>query len=409
MGEIIGSLDLGSSKTVFVVVEEGGDGELELLGFGEAPSEGIINGVVVNPEKAEKGILAAAQDAQKIANKKLKNIITCVNGEHLKSVNSKGVITIPKNQDHITITDVARVKRASEAIVLPADTRIVDSIVHNITVDGEEGILDPVGMSGMRMEANVTLITADLNKLENTRKAVERVGMSIQNIYASAVCAAEAVLTPEEKEVGVALVEIGSGTTGICIYQNGKVRHHGVIKYAGDSITKDISIGLQIAFKQAEQLKLKEGCAFQSLVQDEVMVKVPGLGGREEKQISAKFLTRIIEARVEEILVMVKEQIERFTKPNQLAGGIVFTGGTAQLKGILNLARQVFGIQLRIGLPKIFGENVELVNSPTYASVIGAVKYNLRKKSEFELSHIFEESAWERFWSGIRRWLLRRL
>ncbi|MBN2541463.1 cell division protein FtsA [bacterium] len=409
MSETIAGLDIGTSKTVFIIVDESEAGELCLLGFGESKTEGVVNGVIVNPEKAEKTILKAYNDAQKIADVKVKSVICCLNGEHLKSISSRGVTAVPKSQEEITAADVVKVKKAAETIVLPQDTQIIDSIVQDFSVDGQEGILDPVGMIGVRMEANVTMITADVVKVQSLHRALQKAGLEVANLYPTAICSAEAVLTPEEREVGIAMLDIGAGTTNIAIYKKGKPVMISVIKYAGESISKDISIGLQLPIKQAEDLKLSNGFATQSKVEEGSVVNVPSLGGRETKMISSQFLAKIIEARIEEILIIAKEQLESFCPLKSIAGGIVITGGSSQLKGLVELAERIFNIPVRLGIPKIAGEIEEFANSPVYSSVIGSVIYHSRKKTEYELDLMYEEKKMGKFWTKIRKWLLRKL
>lgn len=379
--ELLVGLDIGTSK-VAAVVADLNDGGLSVLGMGSAPSEGLRKGVVVNIEATVHAIEQAIKEAEVTAGCEIHSVFASVGGAHVKGFNSHGVVGV-KNPE-INQTDVDRVLDAARAIALPADRDILHVLPQDFVLDGQDGIRAPVGMSGVRLEARVHIITSATTSAQNVIKCCERTGLHVADLVLEPLAAAEAVLTPEEKELGVALVDVGAGTTDVLVLHQGALRHTAVLSLGGNHVTNDIAAGLRTPFRDAEILKQRSGCALARLVGREQSVEVPSLGGRTPRLLSRHMLGQIIEARLEEILTLARHQVVKCGFDEALGSGIVLTGGSALLEGMVPLAEQVFQSPVRIGTPLAVNGSAqsgpELASNASFAAAVGLVYYGARPR-----------------------------
>ncbi len=371
--EVIVALDIGTTKVCAIAGRKNEHGKLEILGHGKVDSEGVLRGVVSNIEKTVKAISEATRYASKNAGTEFKVVQVGIAGQHIKSLQHRGILTRDNDHTEISQRDIDKLISDMYKLVLPPGDKILHVIPQEYTVDNEQGITDPIGMSGIRLEANFHIITGQITASNNIHRCVERTGLKVANMTLEPIASAASVLSREEKEAGVALVDIGGGTTDITIFEDGIIRHTAVIPFGGNVITKDIKEGCNVMTPQAEKLKVKFGSAMADEVYDNRIITIPGLKGRDPKEISEKNLARIIQARVEEILDCVVWEIRRSGFERKLIGGIVLTGGGALLNHIDKLAEFHTGISTRIGIPVehlAHGYSEQLI-SPIYATGIG--------------------------------------
>ncbi len=371
--EVIVALDIGTTKVCAIAGKKNEHGKLEILGYGKVGSEGVLRGVVSNIEKTVKAISEATRFASKNAKSEFKVVHVGIAGQHIKSLQHRGILTRDNDHTEISQRDIDKLISDMYKLVLPPGDKILHVIPQEYTVDNEQGITDPIGMSGIRLEANFHIITGQITASNNIHRCVERTGLKVANMTLEPIASAASVLSREEKEAGVALVDIGGGTTDITIFEDGIIRHTAVIPFGGNVITKDIKEGCNVMTDQAEKLKVKFGSAMSDEVYDNRIITIPGLKGRDPKEISEKNLARIIQARVEEILDCVVWEIRRSGYERKLIAGIVLTGGGALLNHIDKLAEFHTGISTRIGIPVehlAHGYSEQLM-SPIYATGIG--------------------------------------
>jgi cell division protein FtsA len=377
--EVIVALDIGTTKICAIAGRRDQYGKIEVLGFGRVASEGVLRGVVSNIEKTVKAISEAVGMAQRTAGKDFNVVHVGIAGQHIKSLQHRGILTRDNDHTEINQRDIDRLISDMYKLVLPPGDKIIHVIPQEYTIDNEQGITDPIGMSGIRLEANFHIITGQISASNNIHRCVERTGMKVANMTLEPIASAAAVLSEEEKEAGVALVDIGGGTTDITIFKDGIIRHTAVIPFGGNVITRDIKEGCTVMSPQAEKLKIKFGSALAEEVFDNRIISVPGLRGREHKEISEKNLARIIQARMEEIFDYVVWEIRRSGFERRLIGGIVLTGGGAQLRHIDKLVAYHTGMSTRVGTPVeqlAHGYNKQL-SSPMYATGIGLLMNGL--------------------------------
>ena len=373
------ALDIGTTKVCAIAGRRDRHGKLEVLGFGKVNSEGVLRGVVSNIEKTVKAISEAVASAQRSAGKEFKVVHVGIAGQHIKSLQHRGILTRDNNHTEISQRDIDRLISDMYKLVLPPGDKILHVIPQEYTVDNEQGITDPIGMSGIRLEANFHIITGQISASNNIYRCVERTGLRVANITLEPIASAAAVLSEEEKEAGVALVDIGGGTTDITIFKDGIIRHTAVIPFGGNVITKDIKEGCTVMGQQAEKLKIKFGSALADEVFDNRIISIPGLRGRDHKEVSEKNLARIIQARVEEILDYVLWEIRRSGFDRKLIAGIVLTGGGALLNHIDKLTEFHTGMSTRIGVPveHLSHGYHEQLGSPIYATGVGLLMKGL--------------------------------
>lgn len=390
-GNFLVSLDVGTTK-ICVVVARMADGKVSIAGIGSHPSTGLRKGVVVNIDSTVSAIKKAVEEAELMAGIKIRDCVAGIAGAHIRSFNSNGVVAIKEKE--VRRDDIARAIDAGKAVAIPADRLLIHVIPQEFIVDDQDGIKDPIGMSGVRLEVRVHIVTASTSSAENIVKCCYLAGLSVDDLVLGQLASSEATLTPEETEIGVALVDIGGGTSDLAVFANGSIRYTSVVPIGGNHITNDIAIGLRTPLEEAEKIKKKYGCAMSKMVGANETVEVPSVGGRKPRTLMRKTLADIIEPRVEEILTFVHEEIKKSGCEKLLASGVVISGGCANLEGIVELAESVFSLPVRRGYPTGIGGLVDVVNNPTYATAVGLVlqgfKDNKGKKVRFEHRDMFK-------------------
>lgn len=374
--ELFVGLDIGTSKVAVIVGEMREDG-LEIIGLGAAPSEGLKKGVVVNIDATAQAIEEAVKEAEVTAGCEIHTVVANVGGAHIRGFNSHGVVGV-KNRE-VDQNDVDRVLDAARAIALPADRDVLHVLPQDFVLDGQDGIRNPVGMAGVRLEARVHVVTTLTPSAQNVIKCCQRTGLHVADLVLEPLAAAEAVLTQEEKELGVALIDLGAGTTDVLVFHQGALKHTTILSLGGNHVTNDIAAGLKTHFREAEVLKQRSGCALSRAVRRDQTVEVAGVGGRNPRLVSRQLLGQIVEARVEELLTLARHQIVKCGFDDSLGSGVVLTGGTALLEAIVPLAEGIFETQVRIGIPQdhrpLGNGLVQSVRSPAFAAAVGLVHY----------------------------------
>ncbi|OGG52189.1 MAG: cell division protein FtsA [Candidatus Handelsmanbacteria bacterium RIFCSPLOWO2_12_FULL_64_10] len=397
--DMIVGLDIGTTKVCAIVAEVDESGDLRVVGVGTSPSEGLRRGVVVNVEKTVQSIQKAVAEAELMAGVKIESVYVGIGGEHIRSINSRGVIAVSGPDHEITATDQTRVIDAARAVSIPPDRQVIHVLPQEFIVDEQAGIKEPIGMSGVRLEAEVHIVTGAVTSVQNLIKSVSRAGLEVAEPVLEPIAASHAVLSPDEQEMGVALVDIGGGATNLSVFYEGSVRHTAVIGLGGQNVTNDVAIGLRTPWQQAERIKQDYGCALQSEVAAEETITVPGVNGRASYQIPRRELSAIIEPRMEEIFSLVFKEIRRTDYADLLAAGIVLTGGGALLNGASKLAEQVFDMPVNAGLPQGVGGLIDSISAPGYATGVGLVLYGHRVRSRNEQVKIPETPG------GLMGWL----
>lgn len=367
--QVVG-LDIGTTK-ICAIVGEVADGGIDIVGIGSHPSKGLRKGVVVNIESTVASIKKAVEEAELMAGCEITSVYAGIAGGHIKGLNSHGIVAI-KNKE-VGQADVERVIDAAQAVSIPLDREVIHVIPQQFIVDDQDGVRDPVGMSGVRLEAKVHIVTGAVTSAQNIIKCCNRAGLNVNDIILQQLAASEASLSTDEKELGVVLVDIGGGTTDIAIYSGGSVIHTAVLTLGGNHLTNDIAVGLRTPAHEAERIKLKYGCATAGLVHKDETIEVPSVGGRNPRVLSRQILAEIIEPRMEEIFTLVQQEVARGGCEDMVAAGVVLTGGTCIMEGIPELAEQIFNLPVRRGVPKNIGGLVDVVRSPMYATGVGLV------------------------------------
>lgn len=376
---IVVGLDLGTTKVCAVVAAMDENNRFTILGVGKSTSEGLNRGVVANIDKTVRSIQTAIAEAEMQSGIKIQSVVVGIAGEHIQSFQSRGVIAISRPENEITQEDVDRLIHDTKRVALPADRKIIHVIPQEFIVDGQPGVQDPVGMSCVRLEANVHIITGLVTAAQNIYKCVQRAGLQIQDMVLEPLASSYAVLEDEEKEVGVALLDIGGGTTDLAVFEDRTIRHTEVIPIAGNQVTNDIRKGLGVLTDQAEKLKCQYGFAYLPSVVDDEPIILPGIGGRPPMEIDKKLLAQIIQPRMEEILELAAMEIKRSGYSKHLSAGVVLTGGGSLIKGTAELARDVLGMHVKIGIPSGFNAGlVREISNPIYATGVGLVLYAMK-------------------------------
>ncbi len=399
---VIVGLDIGTTKTCVVVAELRETG-IEILGVGTHPSEGLRKGVVVNIESTVESIKGALEKAEQSAGLEISAVYVGIAGSHIRGQNSLGIVPVKGRE--VRDEDVALAIEAARAIAIPLDRQIIHTIPQYYVVDEQDGIVDPVGMAGVRLEAKAHVVTGAVTSIQNVVKSVNKVGLEAKDLVLEQLAASEAVLSADEKALGVALVDIGGGTTDIAVFSEGSLKHTAVLPVGGNYVTSDIATGLRTPLAEAEKIKIKYGCAFMPLIPKDEMIEVPSVGGREPREVSRQILGRIIEPRMDEILTMVQKEINRSGCEDILAAGIVLTGGGAILEGVPELAEQIFNVPVRRGLPIGVGGLTAIVESPVFATGVGLILYasrNIVRENLIRMEGNFINRLFRRF----RQWIL---
>lgn len=399
---VLVGIDIGTTKTVAVVGEVTDTG-VDIIGVGITPAREIRKGGVVNIESTVEDIKKAVEDAEHMSGCRINSAYVGIAGGHIKGQNSLGIVAIKGRE--VGEDDVQRAIEASKAIAIPADREILHTLPQNYVVDGQDGIRDPVGMSGVRLEAKVHIVTGAAASIQNVVKSVNRVGLDINDVVLEQLAASEAILGPDEKDLGVALIDIGGSTTSIAIFAEGSIKHTAILPVGGNFLTTDIATGLRTPFAEAEKIKLKYGCALTSMIPKEETIEVPSVGGRDDRTVSRQILGRIMEPRMEEILNMALKEIVRSGYEDLLAAGLVLTGGASLLQGVNEMAEQIFDMPVRGGYPAGVGGLTDVANSPAFAVGVGLIMYGSKNVSSDSVYHktgnIFGD--WFR---ALKKWFL---
>jgi cell division protein FtsA len=392
--DLIVGLDIGTSKVVAVVAEMQPDGRYEIVGLGQHESKGLKKGVVVNIEATVASIQRTLEEAELMVDCKIRNVYTGIAGSHIRSFNSIGMVAIKDKE--VTDADVARVIETAKAVNIPTDQQILHVLPQEFIIDGQEDIREPIGMSGVRLDVKVHIVTGAVSAAQNIIKCVRRCGLEVQDLILQPLASSTAVLTQDEKELGVALVDIGGGTTDIAIFTGGSIRHTAVIPIAGDQITNDIAMALRTPTPDAEEIKLRHGIAKQVLADPADKIEVPGIGDRGPRSLSRQALAAVIEPRVEELFSLVQQVIRESGYEELLSSGVVITGGTSLLPGMTELGEDIFLKPVRLGVPEYSGGLADVVRTPRFATALGLLEearmQRLRGRKVAEQSGSFKET-----------------
>jgi len=397
---IIVGLDIGTSKVVAIVGEVKVDGEIEIIGIGTHPSHGLKKGVVVNIESTVQSIQRAVEEAELMSGVEIDSVYAGIAGSHVSSLNSHGIVGI--NDGEVSPSDVERVIDAARAVPIPADQRILHILPQEFIIDGQEGIHEPVGMSGVRLEVQVHMVTGAVSAAQNIIKCVRRCGLEVQDLILEQIASSYSVLDDEEKELGVCLVDIGGGTTDIAVFTGGSIRHTAVIPIAGDQVTNDIAVALRTPTHHAEEIKLKYACALSKLPAAEETIEVPSIGDRPPRRMSRQTLAEVVEPRYEELLGLVQDELRRSGFESVVAGGIVLTGGSSKMEGLVDLAEEVFHMPVRLGVPQYVTGLVDVVRNPIHATGVGLLLFG-RQNSVINVPHE-NRGMLRETWERMKSW-----
>ena len=370
---LIVGLDIGTSKVVALVGEVGLDGSIELLGLGSQPSRGLKKGVVVNIESTVQSIQRAVEEAELMAGCEIHSVFAGIAGSHVRSLNSHGVVGVRDKE--VTHGDVEHVIDAAKAVAIPADQKILHVLPQEFLVDGQEGIRDPIGMSGVRLEAKVHIVTGADSAAQNIEKCIQRCGLDVDDVVLEQLASSFAVLTEDEKELGVCLVDIGGGTTDLAVFSSGAIRHTAVIPIAGDQVTNDIAVSMRTPTQYAEDIKIRYACALSQLANPDESIEVPSVGERPPRRLARQTLAEIVEPRYEELFGLVHEELRRSGLEEVIAAGVVLTGGSAKMEGAIELAEEVFHVPVRLGVPQSVRGLTDVVRNPIFSTGVGLLLY----------------------------------
>ena len=382
---LIVGLDIGTSKIACIVAEVTAEGTLEVIGAGMTESSGMKKGMVVNIDATVGTIQQALQEAELMADCKIHTVITGIAGGHIRSSNAHGMIKIKEKE--VAQADVVRAIETASSISLPGDQQILHILEQEFSIDGQEGIKKPLGMSGMRLEVEIHIVTGAVSAVQNILKCIHRCGLEVNEMILQPLASSKAVLADDEKELGVCLIDIGGGTTDVAIFTGGAIRHTAVIPIAGDQITNDIAMALRTPTKDAEDIKIKYGCALRQLAPD-APIEVPGVGERSSRMLSRQTLAEVIEPRIEELYSLVQTELRRSGYEDLLSSGIVITGGSSAMQGMVELGEEIFHLPVRLGLPRNIGGLSAVVKTPRYATGVGLLVYGLERYQRNEVSRV---------------------
>ncbi len=398
---IITALDIGTSKVVALVGEVMPEGSIELIGMGRHPSRGLKRGVVVDIEATVSSIQRAVQEAELMANCEVRSVYTGIAGSHIRSLNSHGIVAIRDNE--VSQADVDRVIDAAKAVAIPADQKILHILPQEFMIDSQGSIREPIGMAGVRLEARVHLVTGSVSAAQNIAKCVRRCGLEVQDIILEQLASSHAILTDDEKELGVCLVDIGGGTTDIAVFYEGAIQFTAVIPIAGDQVTNDIAMALRTPSKSAEVIKVNHGCALSELVNDEQMIDVSSVSERTGRKISTKALSDVVSARYEELFTLIRNELHRSGFEDLIAAGIVMTGGASNVKGAIELAELCFEMPVRHGSPQAMQGLADVIENPALATSVGLLLHGFRQQYEGTY-HVPTLNDANGVWTRMKKW-----
>jgi cell division protein FtsA len=394
---MIVGLDIGTSKVVAIVGETNDEGTLEIIGIGSHPSRGLKKGVVVNIESTVQSIRRAVEEAELMAGCQIHSVYAGIAGSHIKSLNSHGIVAIKDKE--VSSYDVDRVIDAARAVAIPADQKTLHILPQEFIIDDQEGIREPIGMSGVRLEAKVHLVTGAVSAAQNIIKCVRRCGLEVDDVILEQLASSYSVLTEDEKELGVCIVDIGGGTTDIAVFLDGAIRHTAVIPIAGDQVTNDIAVALRTPTQSAEEIKIRYACALRQLANPDDEIEVPSVGDRAPRRLSRQTLAEVVEPRYEELMSLVQAELRRSGFEEMIAAGIVLTGGSSKMEGVVDLAEEIFHMPVRLGVPQYISGLVDVVRNPIHATGVGLLLYGQqgRASGTGELGSAGKvQSVWER-------------
>ena len=401
MTNLIVGLDIGTSKVVSIVAEVSAENEIEIIGIGSCRSRGLKKGVVVNIESTVQTIQSAIQEAELMAGCNIHAVFTGIAGNHIRSLNSHGIVAIRDNE--VTAGDIERVIDAAKAVAIPADQKILHIIPRDFIIDGQEGIKEPIGMSGVRLEAKVHIVTGAVSAAQNIIKCVRRCGLEADDIVLEQLASSYSVLTEDEKDLGVCLADIGGGTTDLAVFTNGAISHTAVIPIAGDQVTNDIAVALRTPTQNAEEIKVQHACALAQLANSDETVEVPSVGNRPVRRMSRQTLAEVVEPRYEELFSLVQAELRRSGYERLIVAGVVLTGGSSNMQGVVELAEEVFHVPVRVGSPQYVSGLVELVRNPIYATGVGLLLYGLRQQQDRTHPKRIDSGA-SSVWNRMKSW-----
>lgn len=401
--QLMVALDVGTSKIVAVVAEIRADGQgYDIIGLGQAPSKGLRRGVVVDIESAVQAIQRVLEEAEVMAKVKIREVITGIAGSHVKSMNSDGMVAIQNKE--VTQGDVDRVLETARAVNIPNDQQVLHVLTQEFIIDGQEDVKEPVGMSGLRMEVRVHIVTGSVSATQNILRCIRRCGLEERELILQPLASARAVVTDDEKDLGVCLVDVGGGTTDIAVFVRGAIRHTAVIPIGGDQITGDIAMALRTPLSAAEDIKIREGCALRQLADPDQMVAVPGVGERGMRQMSRQTLVEVIEPRVEELFSLVQAELRSHRYLDVIPSGVVLTGGSSALEGILELGEEIFHVPVRLGVPFYRGPLADVVRKPQFATVLGLLEFGFDEQQRTQ-GRKARSVSWGYTWGKVTKWL----
>ncbi len=400
--KLIVGLDIGTSKVVAIVCEISEEGEIDIIGLGAHPSRGLKKGVVVNIESTVQSIQRAVEEAELMAGCEIHSVYTGIAGSHIRSLNSHGIVAIRDKE--VLASDVDRVIDAAKAVAIPADQRILHILPQEFIIDTQDGVREPVGMSGVRLEAKVHMVTGAVSAAQNIVKCVNRCGLAVDDIILEQLASSYAVLTDDEKELGVCLVDIGGGTTDIAVFTEGAIRHTAVIPIAGDQVTSDIAVALRTPTQRAEEIKIKYACALTQMASPEEMIEVPSVGDRPSRRLARQTLAEVVEPRYEELFTLVQAELSRSGFEDMVAAGIVLTGGSSKMQGAGELAEEVFHMPVRIGIPQFVNGLVDVIRNPIYATGVGLLLYGQAHEGNRMHEAVRLNDSSKNVWMRMRTW-----
>lgn len=400
--ELVVGLDIGTTKICAVVGEASADG-VDVIGIGTSQSTGIRKGVVVNIDQTVQSIKKALSEAELMAGCEIRSVYAGIAGSHIKGFNSHGVIAVKGGE--VSPKDVERVLEAAKAVAIPLDREVFHTLPQEYIVDDQRGIMDPLGMAAVRLEVKVHIVTGAVTSAQNIVRSCHRAGLDVADIVLEPLASARAVLTEEEREIGVALVDIGGGTTDVAVFSNDSIKYTGVVALGGQNLTNDIAYGLRTPMSSAEKIKIKHGCALADMARHDDHIEVPSVAGREPRALSRQVLAEICEPRMEEIFSLVDQEIIRSGSKNTIGAGVVLTGGSSLMEGVAELAEQVFNLPCRVGYPRNIGGLKDVVNSPKFATAVGLLCFGSDKESDVHKIRIREKNLFDSVLSSMKRWV----
>jgi len=400
---MIVGLDIGTSKVVAIVGEINPEGGLEIIGLGSHASKGLKKGVVVNIDSTVQSIQRAIEEAELMAGCQIQFVYAGIAGNHIRSMGSHGIVAIRDRE--VFQPDIDRVIDAAQAVAIPADQKILHILPQEFIIDSQEGVKEPLGMSGVRLEAKVHLVTCAVNAAQNIEKCIKQCGLGVDDIILEQLASSYSVLTDDEKDLGVCLVDIGGGTSDIAIFTEGAIKHTAVIPIAGDQVTNDIAMALRTPTQNAEEIKIKYACALASMAGENETIKVPSVGEREDRSLSRQALAEVVEPRYEELFTLIQTELRRSGFEELIAAGIVLTGGTSKMEGVVELAEEIFHMPVSIGKPKNVSGLSDIVRNPIYATAVGLLQYGASQGVGSGNSRA-TVVAGDSIWTKAKQWLL---